>query len=143
MPRQGHLPGQDVSTPPTSRQELPSAHRRNRALGFPSLRPRGPARHVTVAVPLVVALLIILVGGYGEHWAWTGYIHQGKPLTLWDWLSVSLLPLTLALTPVWLKSRTRHPRTWRAAALASLGVPAGAAGRWLPPQVAVDRFHRQ
>jgi hypothetical protein len=75
-----------------------------------------------VAVPLVVALLIILVGGYGEHWTWTGYIHEGRPLTLWDWLSVSLLPLTLALTPVWLKSRTRHPRTWRAAALAALGV---------------------
>jgi hypothetical protein len=32
-----------------------------------------------------------------------------------------LLPLALTLTPVWLKTRTRHPRLWRGAVLALTG----------------------
>jgi hypothetical protein len=85
--------------------------------------PRAPAlRHTVAAAPLVAALLVILVGGYGMRWGWTGYRSRQGPLTLWDWLSASLFPLTLALTPLWLRSRGRHRRTWGAAVLVLSGV---------------------
>jgi hypothetical protein len=81
-------------------------------------------RHSVVAAPLVAALVIIVVGGYGRHWAWTGYRtgDKGTPLTLWDWLSASLFPLTLALMPAWLGSRAGHRRVWAGAALVLTGV---------------------
>lgn len=80
------------------------------ARGLPPL-----ATHLLVAAPVLVALLVVLVGGYGMHWAWTGYRGESGTRKLWDWLEVSLLPLTLALTPVWLQSRTRHRRRWMVA----------------------------
>jgi len=70
------------------------------------------ATHLLVAAPVLVALLVVLVGGYVMHWSWTGYRGEEGPRKLWDWLEVSLLPLTLALTPVWLQSRTRHRHRW-------------------------------
>jgi hypothetical protein len=77
-----------------------------------------------VGAPLVAAIVIIVVGGYGLHWTWTGYRtgDKGPPLTLWDWLSASLFPLTLALMPAWLGSRAAHRRTWVGAMLVLTGV---------------------
>lgn len=71
--------------------------------------------HVLVVAPILLVLVIILVGGYVEHWAWTGYRDQQKLRTLWDWLEVSVLPLAVALTPVWLRTRIGHGREWRVA----------------------------
>jgi hypothetical protein len=65
-----------------------------------------------VAAPILAALLVVLVGGYLLHWSWTGYRSQEGTRKLWDWLEVSVLPLTLALLPVWLQSRDRHRRRW-------------------------------
>lgn len=44
---------------------------------------------------LLAAALIaaVLVGGYQEHWSWTGI--SGKTATLWDWLHLLLLPLAI------------------------------------------------
>jgi hypothetical protein len=47
------------------------------------------AYHKAAAAALVLAWVATLIGGYGENWSWTGY--RGN--TLWDWLSLLLLPL--------------------------------------------------
>lgn len=38
---------------------------------------------------------VVVVGGYGFHWTWTGF--PGN--TLWDWLNLCLLPVTLTFIP--------------------------------------------
>ncbi len=78
-----------------------------RRRGLPPL-----VRHLLVAAPILAALLVVLVGGYLLHWSWTGYRSQEGTRKLWDWLEMSVLPLTLALLPVWLQSRDRHRRRW-------------------------------
>src|SRR5512133_1892649 len=51
---------------------------------------------------LLVAAVVaaVLVGGYQEHWSWTGI--SGKTATLWDWFELLLLPITVATLPLWL-----------------------------------------
>lgn len=59
--------------------------------------------------------LVVLVelAGYLFGWRWTGYVNrEGHPNQLWDWLTLLLQPLTLALLPLWLRSRHRHGRSW-------------------------------
>jgi ABC-type glycerol-3-phosphate transport system permease component len=62
----------------------------------------------------VVAAVILLVGGYGLDWAFTGF--RGK--TLWDWMSLLVLPVTLLLLPTTLTAPERHRRALRAALVA-------------------------
>lgn len=91
-----------------------------RGRGLPPL-----VTHLLVAAPILTALLVVLVGGYVLHWSWTGYRGREGTRKLWDWLEMSVLPLTLALLPVWLQSRDRHRRRWVVAeslAGATLGV---------------------
>jgi hypothetical protein len=52
----------------------------------------------------VAALAVVLWGGYGRHWRWTGFEHNA---TLWDWLELLALPLALAVAPLWLRHRAR------------------------------------
>jgi hypothetical protein len=47
------------------------------------------AYHKATVAGLALAWVATLIGGYDAHWSWTGY--QGN--TLWDWLSLLLLPL--------------------------------------------------
>jgi hypothetical protein len=47
---------------------------------------------------LSVAVLFFLWAGYAEGWAWTGL---SGDVTLWDWLSLALLPLVIA-TSTWM-----------------------------------------
>ena len=42
---------------------------------------------------------MLLIGGYGAHWAWTGFSDND---TLWDWLQLLLLPIIIAGLPFWL-----------------------------------------
>jgi hypothetical protein len=59
------------------------------------------AYHKAGAAALSVGWVATLIGGYGANWIWTGY--QGN--TLWDWLSLLLLPLVFPtiLLPALLK----------------------------------------
>jgi putative effector of murein hydrolase len=97
-------------SPSDEQPRAEAAQVRPAARRFPPL-----ATHLLVAAPVLVALVVVLVGGYVLHWSWTGYRGEEGTRKLWDWLEVSLLPLTLALTPVWLHSRTRHPHRWMVA----------------------------
>lgn len=73
-------------------------------------------RHALVVTPIVVALLLVAVGGYVLHWAWTGYLTPppGRaPRTLWDWLTLALQPLVLLSIPVVLELVDRRRMRWR------------------------------
>ena len=65
----------------------------------------------------------VLIGGYEAHWSWTGI--SGKTATLWDWINLLLLPITVATLPIWLTKRGRLDSRRKAAAFAALGVFAG------------------
>jgi hypothetical protein len=67
-------------------------------------RRAAPMRRST-AVALVAAFAIVIWGGYGRHWSWTGI--NGKSATLWDWLNLLMLPIAVAVLPLWLSRRTR------------------------------------
>lgn len=58
-----------------------------------------------------VAFGVLLVGGYRLGWTWTGF----GPKTLWDWLDLLVLPVTVALMPLWLETQARLESRWIAA----------------------------
>jgi hypothetical protein len=51
-----------------------------------------------VLAAVVAGVLVVLWGGYGHHWPWTGI--NGRTATLWDWLHLLLLPVAFGLLPV-------------------------------------------
>lgn len=59
---------------------------------------------------LAVAVLVLLWGGYGDHWQWTGFTHNGQ---LWDWMNLLVLPVTLGTIPLWIEHREYISRTRR------------------------------
>jgi len=91
-------------------------------------RTRGLLRYYLFAASAVV-FAVLLFGGYLLHWTWTGFRDRpvqpddgGSPTTtvaLWDWLTVALLPVTVALVPAWLKSRSTRRTSWRVACAAT------------------------
>ena len=58
----------------------------------------------------MLALAVLLWGGYVEHWSWTGFDAND---TLWDWLQLLLLPVAVATLPIWLRHRHRMDPTRR------------------------------
>lgn len=60
---------------------------------------------VGVIAGLVVAVVVVLWGGYGHKWSWTGI--NGHTATLWDWLHLLLLPVAFGLLPILLSRRAR------------------------------------
>ena len=71
------------------------------------------------AVLAVGALAVLLWGGYGAGWSWTGF---GDNDSLWDWLHLLLLPVAVAALPLWLtRPGALHPRRRRAAELGAAG----------------------
>jgi hypothetical protein len=71
------------------------------------------------ALGAAVALLVVLWGGYGRHWSWTGI--NGRTATLWDWLHLLLLPVVVGMLPIWLSRKTRLPPRYQSRALIALG----------------------
>src|SRR5437764_5937163 len=58
---------------------------------------RRVVRRTSLAMALF-ALAVVLYGGYGHHWSWTGI--NGHTATLWDWLHLLLLPVAFGVLPV-------------------------------------------
>ncbi len=56
----------------------------------------------------VLAVAVVLWGGYSHHWSWLGI--NGHTATLWDWLHLLLLPMAVGVLPIWLSRRTRLAR---------------------------------
>jgi hypothetical protein len=73
-----------------------------------------------VAIGIAVAFALVLWGGYGHHWSWTGI--NGGTATLWDWLHLLLLPLAVSILPIWLSAKTRVPRRYKSLSAAGLAV---------------------
>ena len=78
-------------------------------------------RRLLLVVGVVVAVLVALSAGGGRSWRWTGL---GENNNLWDWLHLLLLPVALAMVPVWSR---QHGGRYRAAWRAGLGALALAA----------------
>jgi hypothetical protein len=66
-------------------------------------------------VAAVAAFAVVLWGGYGRHWSWTGI--NGNTATLWDWLHLLLLPVAVGILPLWLSHRTHLPNRHKALGL--------------------------
>jgi len=50
-----------------------------------------------VFLAIIVVLGILFIGSYAFNWTWTGFKENG---TLWDWLTLLLVPLTVAVLPI-------------------------------------------
>jgi hypothetical protein len=68
----------------------------------------------------LAALALVLWGGYSHHWAWTGI--NGHTATLWDWLHLLLLPLAVAVLPIWMSRDAKMDPVIKRVALTAFGV---------------------
>jgi cytochrome bd-type quinol oxidase subunit 2 len=71
-------------------------------------RYRSAPRIAPLKLALAAVAVVVLWGGYQAHWSWTGI--DSETATLWDWLTLLLLPITVAALPVWLRRRRRLGR---------------------------------
>lgn len=69
-----------------------------------------------LALGAAVLVALVLWGGYSHHWSWTGI--NGHTATLWDWLKLLLLPLAVAVLPIWMSREARLDQRIKTAALA-------------------------
>jgi len=67
--------------------------------------------HSVALLTAGLGLLVLALGGYLGGWRWTGF--RGN--TLWDWLHLLVLPVTLAFLPLWLRTHERDHRRWAVA----------------------------
>jgi hypothetical protein len=51
-----------------------------------------------VLLATIVVLGVLCIGSYAFNWTWTGFKENG---TLWDWLDLLLVPLIVAVLPIW------------------------------------------
>jgi uncharacterized membrane protein len=63
-------------------------------------RPSGLRSRTSLVGAMAVAAVVLLVGGYGKKWSWTGFSGNNQ---LWDWLHLLLLPVALGTFPLWLQ----------------------------------------
>jgi uncharacterized membrane protein len=96
-----------------------------------SHRTRVHRPHRTAALALLGAFAALVTVGYLVPWAWTGFAGN----TLWDWLNLVALPLTVALMPVYREVRqrwnARHSRlTAVVLGLFAVAVLEGYVGDW-------------
>jgi len=59
-----------------------------------------PQWALLTAGTLTAALIVLLIGGYGLKWSWTGFAGNNQ---VWDWMQLLLLPIALATFPLWLR----------------------------------------
>jgi hypothetical protein len=63
-----------------------------------------------LAFAMAVGLTIVIMGGYGLSWGWTGFQENN---TLRDWLRLTILPIVLGATAFWLSAEGRRKIQWR------------------------------
>jgi hypothetical protein len=98
--------------------------------GWDRVRGRREIRAL-VAIGSVAALAVVLAGGYGYGWRWTGLADNRQ---VWDWLRLLLLPVAFGTFALWLRHGIHMSRT-RRLTLASAVVASGifvAAGYLVP-----------
>lgn len=64
-----------------------------------------------VLLASIVLLVLLEIGTYAFNWTWTGFKDNN---TLWDWLQLLLLPLALAVVPIWFMAEEGMQRLWLA-----------------------------
>ncbi|HUO69494.1 MAG TPA: hypothetical protein VMU39_01855 [Solirubrobacteraceae bacterium] len=91
------------------------------ATAAPGTQDQAAARHSRAPIALAIVLaLIVLWGGYIEHWKWTGI--NRHTATLWDWLHLLLLPVVVAILPIWMSRKTRLTKGKKQWSMIALGV---------------------
>ena len=58
-----------------------------------------------VLVAFAAVFIVLFVGSYIYNWSWTGFHDHGR---LWDWLSLLLVPVIVAVLPIWFSMRQSH-----------------------------------
>jgi hypothetical protein len=67
---------------------------------------RFEGRWRAVGVSGLAVFVVVVIGGYGLDWRWTGF--QGN--TLWDWIRLLLVPFVLPATLAWFSARSESER---------------------------------
>jgi hypothetical protein len=81
-------------------------------------RERLHPRHKSAAAAVLVGFVVLVLAGYLVPWTWTGFTGN----TLWDWLSLALLPIVIATSTLW-----HLPRAWTSRHRSLVGAGAGLA----------------
>jgi hypothetical protein len=69
------------------------------------------SRRKTLAGVGLVAVVVLIWGGYASRWRWTG-LHRHA--TLWDWLELLMLPVAIGVAPLWARHGRRLDQATRA-----------------------------
>lgn len=87
-------------------------------------------RHAWTGLTVLAAFAVLVLLGYVVPWRWTGFTGN----TLWDWLSLALLPLAIATSTLWPRPERWTRRHWSwlttGAVLAAVLVAAGYLVPW-------------
>ncbi len=72
--------------------------------------------HKAVGTLVLAAFAALVLAGYLVPWEWTGFTGN----TLWDWLSLALLPVVIATSSLWRPPERVTPEAWIIAGLSAL-----------------------
>jgi hypothetical protein len=99
---------------------------------LPAAQPRMSSARLAGLGLALAAVAVVMWGGYGHRWPWTGI--NGRTATLWDWLHLLLLPAAFGLLPVLLsrETRLRPGHRWAGSAAVLCFVAVVAAGYTIP-----------
>lgn len=61
-----------------------------------------------VLLGAVVVLGVLFIGTYAYGWQWTGFRDHGR---VWDWLGLLLVPVIVAVLPIWYSIRMSWGRS--------------------------------
>ncbi|HET9999619.1 MAG TPA: hypothetical protein VFQ36_01915 [Ktedonobacteraceae bacterium] len=64
-----------------------------------------------ILLAAVLVLVVLEIGTYAFNWNWTGFKNND---TVWDYLQLLLLPVTLAAVPIWFMAEENQQRIWLA-----------------------------
>ncbi len=77
-----------------------------------AVQPKWRIFWITVIAALLVAFIILVVGGEAWGWTWTGFSDKDNN-NLWAWLQLLFLPLVLTIAPLWFNLRLHQSQPRR------------------------------